>query len=325
MACAGWPTDARPMDPLRIITAESGFFTRAEAREAGYDDRAVSRLVRQRAWTRIRRGAYVFTDEWSPLDAVARHRIRAAAVLRSLGDAVALSHVSGAILHGIDVWGHDLSRVHVTRLDGGAGRLEGDVIHHEGFCLDDDVTDVGGLRVLRAQRCALEAASRVSNEVALCLLDAALRAGTCDHEALSSSYDLLQQWPFMRHLGLVVPMADGRSGSVGESRGRWLFHAGGIPAPELQVRITRPDGTVVGISDWGWADYNELGEFDGRIKYGRLLKPGQSAGDAVFEEKRREDEMREISGRGMVRLIWDDYSIPQVTLARVRRALRIAS
>lgn len=129
----------------------------------------------------------------------------------------------------------------------------------------------------------------------------------------------------MRHLGLVVPMADGRSGSVGESRGRWLFHAGGIPAPELQVKITRPDGTVVGISDWGWTDYNELGEFDGRIKYGRLLKPGQSAGDAVFEEKRREDEMREISGRGMLRLIWDDYSIPQVTLARVRRALRIAS
>ncbi len=36
-----------------------------------------------------------------------------------------------------------------------------------------------------------------------------------------------------------------------------------------------------------------MGEFDGRIKYGRLLRPGQEAGDAVFEEKRREDAIRD--------------------------------
>jgi hypothetical protein len=29
-----------------------------------------------------------------------------------------------------------------------------------------------------------------------------------------------------------------------------------------------------------------LGEFDGKEKYGRLLKPGQTAADAVFEERR---------------------------------------
>jgi hypothetical protein len=313
------------MDPLRMITAEHGFFTRAESREAGYDDRAVTQLVRQRAWMRLRRGAYVFPDEWEPLDAVARHRVRAGAVMRSLGDAVALSHISGVVAHGIDVWTHDLARVHVTRLDGGAGRVEGDVIHHEGFCLDDDVTEVDGLRALRPQRCVLEAASRGSNEAALCLLDSGLRAGDFDDEALAASYDLLQQWPFMRHLGLVVPLADGRSGSVGESRGRWLFHVGRIPPPELQAPVRRTDGSVAGITDWRWPTHRLLGEFDGRIKYGRLLKPGQGPGDAVFEEKRREDELRELTGSRMIRLVWDDYRSPHETLARIRRALQLAS
>src|SRR3712207_8138753 len=32
--------------------------------------------------------------------------------------------------------------------------------------------------------------------------------------------------------------------------------------------------------------------FRSKVKYGRLLKPGQDPGDAVFEEKRREDAMR---------------------------------
>jgi hypothetical protein len=312
-------------DPLRLLTASCGFFTRTEAREAGYADRDVTRMVRHRLWIRIRRGAYVFTDEWTALDAVARHRVRAGAVMRSLGDAVALSHVSAACVHGIDLWGHDLSRIHVTRLDGGAGRLEGDVVHHEGFCLDDDVMRVAGMLVLRPQRCVLEAASRGRDEAALCLLDSGLRSETFDAEALAATYEILRCWPFMHRLAPLVPLADGRSGSVGESRGRWLFYVGKVPMPDLQVPIHRRDGTVAGSCDWGWQGRRLLGEFDGRIKYGRLLKPGQQPGDAVFEEKRREDEIRELSGCAMLRLIWDDYAIQQVTLARVRRALRLAS
>ena len=58
-----------------------------------------------------------------------------------LGSRVALSHVSGVIDWDIPTWGLDLSRVHVTRLDGGAGRLEGDVVHHEGLSLDHEVVE----------------------------------------------------------------------------------------------------------------------------------------------------------------------------------------
>jgi hypothetical protein len=313
------------MDPLRLITAAAGFFTRGEAKEAGYGDRDVTRMVRRRTWVRIRRGAYAFADEWQQLDDVGRHRVRCSAVLRSLGDDVALSHISAVVAQGIDVWRHDLTRVHVTRLDGGAGRIEGDVVHHEGFCLDEDVIEIAGQRVIRPQRCVLEAASRGSDEAALCLLDSGLRAGGFEREELETTYELLQHWPFMRHLGPLVPLADGRSGSVGESRGRWLFRAGRLPAPDLQLSIARPDGTVAGTCDWAWPGRALLGEFDGRIKYGRLLKPGQTAGDVIFAEKRREDELRELTGHQMIRLVWADYANPVATLARLRRALRMAS
>ena len=122
------------MDPLRFICEQDGFFTRAMARDVGYDDKAVDSMIRSGVWHRFRRAYYSFADLWSTLDDVERHRVRSRAVLHSLGEAVALSHVSGAVAHGIDIWGVDLARVHVTRLDGGAGRVEGDVVHHVGVC-----------------------------------------------------------------------------------------------------------------------------------------------------------------------------------------------
>ncbi|MBC7276624.1 hypothetical protein [Nocardioides sp.] len=80
----------------------------------------------------------------------------------------------------------------------------------------------------------------------------------------------------------------------------------------------------MGVTDWAWPEFGLLGEFDGRVKYGRLLQPGQDPGDVVFAEKRREDELREITGFSMIRLIWSDFAHPAVTAARVRRALSLS-
>lgn len=314
------------MDPLRLIAEQNGgYFTRQEALAAGYASREITRIVHTGAWKRIRRAAYVFADTWKGLDPTARHLVRCAAVMRSLGDKVVLSHGSGVVAHGIDDWGIDLTRVHVTRLDGHSGGVEGDLVHHEGQVDEADVVEVNGLRTLPPQRCVLEAATLLGDEPALCLLDSGLRADGFRKDELEKTFRDMRHWTHARHLVPLVPMADGRSGSVGESRGRWLFRIGGIPLPELQVTVLRPDRTVAGIADWGWHDMKMLGEFDGRFKYGRLLKPGQTPGDAVFEEKRREDEMREITRYGMFRLIWADLDAPRLTIDRVKHLLRIAS
>ena len=67
-----------------------------------------------------------------------------------------------------------------------------------------------------------------------------------------------------------------------------------------------------------------LGEFDGQVKYGRLLRPGQAPGDAVFDEKRREDALRD-EGWGMIRWVWDELGRPPALVARWRRALERGS
>lgn len=307
------------MDPLRILTAEFGFFTRAEAVAAGYADKDITRMVRAGSWVRFRRGYYAFADEWTAWNDVRRHLVRSRAVLRSLGDSVALSHASGVVAHGVDAWQLDLRRVHVTRLDGAQGRIEGDVVHHEGLAVAEDVIETEFGLVLRPDRCVVEAASRHQNEVALCVLDAGLRSLLFDETALRARHAQMQNWPFMQHLQIPIRMADGRAGSVGESRGRWWFRTLGFPAPELQWAVYGPDQQLLGVCDWAWPDHHTFGEFDGKVKYGRLLKEGQEPGDAVFEEKKREDGIREATQFVMVRVTWSDYDRPATLARRLER------
>jgi hypothetical protein len=313
------------MDPLRLICETDGFFTRAMAEDIGHSDREIAQLVRSAHWIRFRRGYYCFADMWSRLDDRGKHLVRCRAVQHSLGDRVALSHVSGAVVHGLDVWGADLSRVHVTRLDGASGRIERDVVHHEGRLGADEVTTVDGLRVLPVLRCAVECASTSRSEAALVVFDSLLHRGLADVEALERRCLAMGAWPHMRHLHVPMRMADGRAASPGESRGRWLFWTLHVPAPDLQVEIFDTAGEHRATCDWGWRERGLFGEFDGRVKYGRLLRPGQDPGDVVFAEKQREDEIREITGCTMIRLIWTDYDRPRVVRARFDRLLRPAS
>lgn len=320
----GGRIDTHCMDPLRVLTSDAGFFTAQEAKRAGYGDRDIARMTRTRAWIRFRRGAYAFADEWAAMDAIERHRVRCNAILRSHGDRVALSHVSGLIRYGVDPWGLSLDRVHVTRLDGGPGRIERDVVHHEGLVIDEDVRRVAGQQVLTPERCAIESGSRTNNEIALCAFDTCLREGLFHIDLLRDRFAVMQHWPHVRHLHVPIRMADARSGSVGESRGKWWFSQLGIPAPEPQHPVYDAQGTLLGIVDWWWEKYMILGEFDGRVKYGRLLKQGQSPGDAVFAEKRREDRLREATGHTMLRLVWSDYEVPRSIRTRFDALAAIA-
>jgi hypothetical protein len=310
------------MDPLLVLMETQGFFTRSQARDLGWDDRAVSHAMRAGAWHRIRRGYYTYAATWASLDDVGRHVVRARAVMDSLGDNVALSHVSGCAVDRIALWGIDLSRVHVTRLDGGPGRVEGDVVHHEGFVDDTEVRVVDGMKVLVASRCVLETASRATNEQGLVVCDSFLALALGDHDELMRQFGAMSRWPYVRHLHIVVRMADGRSKSPGESRGRWLFRCAGIPAPVLQYDVWGADGELVATTDWAWPEYGALGEFDGFVKYSKLLEPGQDPSEVVFAEKQREELVCRLSGLPhMVRLVWGDFDRPQVTAQRVRRTL----
>lgn len=75
---------------------------------------------------------------------------------------------------------------------------------------------------------------------------------------------------------------------------------GGLPVPILQSEH-RLSGRRI-ITDFEWAD-RLVGEFDGEVKYGRLLAPGQRVEDVIADEKAREDLLR-WSGRMVIRWVW---------------------
>ena len=135
-------------------------------------------------------------------------------------------------------------------------------------------------------------------------------------------YEQMRGWPGTARLQVTLRLASRGAESVGESRTRHLFWAHRLPKPLLQFHVY--DGhSLAGITDFAWPEHKLLGEFDGRMKYGRYRRPGETPEDALWREKLREDRLRELTGWGMIRFIWADLGTPRTTAARVRKALRL--
>ncbi len=66
-------------------------------------------------------------------------------------------------------------------------------------------------------------------------------------------------------------------------------------------------------------------EFDGREKYVKYLKEGESVVDAVLREKARESMIAELTGWRCIRITWADLQHPERTAARIIAFLRQAS
>ncbi len=160
-----------------------------------------------------------------------------------------------------------------------------------------------------------------SVEAGVVLANAGLHRELFSQAEFDATYRSMTHWPEAQGLRIVHELATGLCQSVGESRLRVLFWRGGIPAPTLQYEVRDASGELIGISDIAWPEYGVLGEFDGKVKYEKYRRPGESPGDAVFREKRREDLMREASGCSMIRYTWQDFADPRTTLARTRRIL----
>ena len=67
--------------------------------------------------------------------------------------------------------------------------------------------------------------------------------------------------------------------------------------------------------DFAWPDVGVVGEFDGRIKYGRQLA-GSDPHGVVFAEKLREDALRR-AGWTVVRWTWADLKSPRRLVQRL--------
>ena len=285
------------------------------ARGFSYDD--LGRLNRRGELTRVRRGAYAAAigDE---LTREEQHRRLLYATAAQLFDGSVVSHGSAAVLHGLPVWAAAITRVHVTRSRSGHGKRRSLVHAH---CAPLDVAEIvliDQIAVTSIARTVLDLARTLPMDQAVAVGDRALRGGLSPRE-LASGLLRMERWPGVRQARRTIDFLDPRSESVGESVSRVRLHLEGLPAPELQQDILGTKGEVIARVDFLWKEQRTVGEFDGKVKYDRLLKPGQLGAQVLFEEKVREDLIRDC-GLQVARWIWRDLYRPGVIRDRVLRA-----
>lgn len=311
------------MDPrLEVICDAHGVFLRREAEDIGYHGHAITMLLAADVWHRVRHGAYVYSTTWASLTDKQRFGLLCRAAVRQAKTKVLLSHLSSANEWEAPLWDQKLSEVHLTRVDGKAGRREAGVAQHRGTLIDGDIEERNGLAVVSATRTALELTTIMDVEHAVVEIDDLLHRGLTDPEKLASRFAMMNRWPDTLRTDLVLRLVDGRSESVGESRIRYLCWVHRLPAPIPNYPIRDASGREVARVDLAWPQFGLFLEFDGKIKYAALLKEGESVKDVILREQRREEMICGLTGWRCIRVVWADLYRPAETAARIRSMLR---
>ncbi|TWF81182.1 hypothetical protein FHX44_117125 [Pseudonocardia hierapolitana] len=290
----------------------------------GYSSDEVQRARRTGDLVTVRRGAYLGRGDERLHIPIARHAVLVHATLPTLAPGAVISHVSAAVLHGLDVWAIPLDHVHVTRPDASGGRV-GSTVHRHVAPLDatEIITSPDGILVTSLLRTVVDIARTVPFEQAVVVADSALETDpTLTPAALAAALRRATGWPGVPAARRAIAFARHGAKSPGESRSRIAIARAGLPVPQLQFPVQLAGG--VAVTDFGWADHRAVGEFDGVVKYGRLVPPGQTPGDVVFAEKIREDAVR-AQDYGFARWIWDELDDFAPVAERIAKAFRSPS
>lgn len=308
-----------------LASDSRGFLTRRGVVSSGLGTdaqlaAAVSGGDLTRAWRGIYHCAADAADrrDRDPRTEAYRRRVIGAAMVGG-GDRV-VSHHSAAAIHGLDLLGYE-DPVHFT-IDRRAGGQRRTAIIHAAPLPGREIVDLDGLRVTSIARTAVDVARSGTYAQAVCAIDSALRLGA----SITEVAEIIERAAGRSGVGTArraLRIADGNSESVGESFSRALMHGfADVPTPRLQHDFHTEAGVFVGRSDFDW-DGRLVGEFDGRGKYQRDLRPGETIADAVWREKRREDALRDL-GLIVIRWTWSELMHPKALHALVIHGLRRA-
>ena len=304
-----------------LVDLEGAVFLRRDLIESGYSDAVIAAQVRHGLWHRVRHGAYVDGVLWRSLSAADRHRVLCRAVLRTSHSSAVLTHVSSIIERGGTVWNIPLGDVHTTRTDGKGGRRESGKVQHRGFLPSEHVEMVNGVPVSVAARSAVELTTIADVEPALVSVNALLHEGDITLEEFSSLAHDLRYWPRSLATDLVVRLANSHVESPGESRFDYLCFAQQLPRPVPQVVITDERLHEFARVDFAWPEFGVFLEFDGKEKYLRFRREGETLDAFLMREKKREERICLLTGWVCLRIGWADLEHPSVLARRIRRLL----
>jgi hypothetical protein len=285
------------MHPLLRASAERqlGLFTAADARRAGYEHTEIGRLCSSGAWVRVRRGIYVTAGELADIESRGRrHQLECFAVLLDLDrPRAAISHESAARLWGLPVRRDRLGALRLT--DPSLSRRGRGFRITQAPVRPGEAVRSGPISLTSAARTLLDRAREWDLDDAVVAMDAALLTGKVALGELRDAAATIDGWPRARR-ARGVALADGRAESPLETRGRLRIVGAGFPLPQLQVEIRHPAGRLVAVVDAWFEDSAVAVEFDGRVKYTDPWR-GRSPERVLWEEKRREDELRALDIR----------------------------
>lgn len=292
--------------------AEALVHSREELLSRGLTDRQLRALVADGKVRRLHRGYFTMASDWEDLWPEGRHALEIVAVRRaSPGDGPVFTHYSAAVLWGLPLYRVLAPLVHVLIRGSRHTRTEAGVVRHDLDVLDADIVERHGMLCTSLNRTVFDVLRVSTPEAAVSAADAALRAVAVRRNEQDAS--LAEDWRGevsrlarsgfrgVRQVRWVAEFADGRAQLPGESVSRLQLFRLGFQAPDLQVPVVGSEGDQYFL-DFGFRRSRMFGEFDGEGKYLEPdLRSAPTAADAVLAEKRREDDIRGVTGWGIRR------------------------
>lgn len=307
--------------PRDLVDLSGAVTRRATLLAEGMSDRHVTTLIASGALVRIRRGQYADGALWRSLSRADRHRLRTRAVMLTAHPGTTATHVSSAVEWGAPVWDLSLDVVHTTRRDGKAGRRRSDWTQHCGDLPAEDVEVRNGIPVSVAARTCVEITTITDVERSLVVVNGLLNSGATTVEKVAAWAEGARYWPHSLTTDLVLRLCDPALESAGESRFHFFCWRQHLPRPTPQVAVHDERGRLVGRVDFLWEDVGVFVEFDGKEKYHKYRREGETLEQFLMREKEREELICQLTGWVCIRITWADLASPELLAARVRKLL----
>lgn len=257
---------------------------------------------------RVRRDRYIESAENDALWSEGRHLVQVTAMhMNSDPPGPVFWGPSAAVLHELPLYRLAPTRVHTAILGARHGRTRAGTMQHDVDVPEHDIVEIDGIRCTSLDRTILDLACSAGEATALAAADAALRREAVqDHvqdeeRARAWHSRMAERANSSRARGIrrarwILDFADGRAQLPGESASRLHLHHLGFRGVLLQVPVRGSAGDNYWL-DFGFPRSRVFGEYDGQGKYlDEELRGNRTVEQAVLDEKRREDDVRGVTG-----------------------------